>query len=354
MKGRNILLDTPTFIRVVSAFSFLKLRQASNHLMVAILVSIFFLSAIAVARAATVLEHGTSQRMVVKCPSTCKFRLCSVAPGNPFASPFVLLRDANNASFPFICHPDFTVLNILQTGEAIVKRGEQMPVRISQYQKNVVSPNFARDYFKTVEIRFPVLPNRFGLSRSMSKGNQEEFLDRMCGQLPIKKYTIEPSNPTGAARVIQTNDPDDCVSFLAVRPLVLLELVWDNGHDLDLTVFEPDGNRIYFRAVRSAASGGLLLSDFNVGFCGQRKYGRERIRWGCDSRPNPGQYRVQARHWNDCGGLFEQAKWSLSIIINGRYRDGRSGVTSGNGRDQVLTNLKFQFTGPFRCRGCGC
>lgn len=285
-------------------------------------------------------ELDTTDRMRPVCGGNCLFRLCKAVPGNPLApiGRKVLLRDRDVATYPLVCRPGFGDLgNIISTHEALVRPGRSSGafVRISQYKSGIVRPSFKKNYFKLSEINaFPPIPGKYGLARGKSKGNQEANVDDLCVKIPIKAYKRGSST-------IRTNNANDCVSLTTVVPIILVELTWDAGDDLDLTVFEPSGNRLYFGNKNSPSTGGRLLEDTNVGLCGTKAFGREQVRWLVGSSPLKGRYRVQVRHYSACGGSFVKPKWSLSIIINGKLKITDSGE-SNLSDDAVIVEKRFR------------
>lgn len=81
---------------------------------------------------------------------------------------------------------------------------------------------------------------------------------------------------------------------------VRASLAWHNSDDLDLHVFEPDGNHIYFSrgSRKSARTGGHLDIDMNGMDRHDDKNPVENITWADQSRMNPGVYKVVVHNFN--------------------------------------------------------
>lgn len=303
--------------------------------------------------------ENTAERMRRPlCGEQCKFRFCKFKPGFELApvGRTLLLRDPGIASIPFVCHPDFTLGNILNTAESLVcfPGTTRPPVRISRYLTPCIRPNVSREYFQIKEINnFPPLPGKYGMSRLKTKTKQENCINDLCIKIPITKYQIIGTGRGNPTRIVETNNPDDCVSFTTNRALLLIELSWNTGDDMDLKVIEPNGDIISFRRT-SSSSGGKLIRDSNVGTCGNRELGREQIRWTCNSRPKKGFYKVQVRQWNRCRGDDRITKWSLSIIVGSKLKFNLMGIANSNSRDALIYTTRIRFRGPIVCDDCDC
>ena len=79
---------------------------------------------------------------------------------------------------------------------------------------------------------------------------------------------------------------------------VQVSVSWIGATDVDLHVFAPDGEEIYF-AHKLGASGGRLDLDSNPG-CAIDNVNNENIVWPVGAAP-PGTYRVVLDYWSDCG-----------------------------------------------------
>ena len=94
---------------------------------------------------------------------------------------------------------------------------------------------------------------------------------------------------------------------------VRISLIWDNRNDLDLHVFPPSGEEIYFRN-KSSRCGGVLDVDRNVR--GETTTPVENVRWSAGTAPG-GSYRVVVQNY----GFHEQDKeptpWRLEVEVDG-------------------------------------
>ncbi len=104
-------------------------------------------------------------------------------------------------------------------------------------------------------------------------------------------------NDPGAFDVtLQVCDPyDECATVSHTVTVgvgtgdVIVTLSWDNTSDMDLHVYEPSGEHIWYAHTSSATGGQLDFDDTNG-------YGPENIFWPPDSAPL-GEYTVQVHHY---------------------------------------------------------
>ena len=78
---------------------------------------------------------------------------------------------------------------------------------------------------------------------------------------------------------------------------VQVSISWTGASDVDLHVFDPSGEEVYW-ANREAASGGELDLDSNPA-CTIDNTNNENIVWASGTAP-PGEYRVVVDYWSDC------------------------------------------------------
>jgi hypothetical protein len=112
---------------------------------------------------------------------------------------------------------------------------------------------------------------------------------------------------TGPAPCSQTPTPSVGIGSINVR------LEWRADADLDLWVYDPCGNRIYWNrtsALCGTSTGTLDLDNL----CGNLVLGRpENIYWG--SAPPRGTYVVKVHYYGDCssaGSVFYTVRWLVS------------------------------------------
>lgn len=116
-------------------------------------------------------------------------------------------------------------------------------------------------------------------------------------------------------------------------------LTWESADDLDLHVVDPSGERIWFGDA-SAASGGLLDRDDNVGVCNgdPEPGGVENVFWPVGGAP-VGSYTIEIDNFNDCDD-GNTGTWTLFV-----YQDG-SLLTSYTGSEG--DNIGAAFAGEFK------
>lgn len=118
---------------------------------------------------------------------------------------------------------------------------------------------------------------------------------------------------------------------------VQVSVSWDQPVDLDLAVFEPDGNEIYF-ASPTSESGGMLDLDSNAG-CGIDGINNENITYD-GVTPPPGDYRVALNLWSDCG-VTEPVNYVVTVRANGRLQTFR-GVITEDDFDLSITSFTVE------------
>lgn len=106
---------------------------------------------------------------------------------------------------------------------------------------------------------------------------------------------------------------------------------WDAPTDVDLWVYEPSGERIYF-GNRNSNTGGQLDLDSNAG-CTLDNVNNENITWP-NATPPAGEYSVTANHWSSCGG--NQSNYVVTINNCGST-ESYTGTLVGNQTDDVAT-----------------
>lgn len=108
---------------------------------------------------------------------------------------------------------------------------------------------------------------------------------------------------------------------------VRVTLTWEGDDDLDLHVIDPSGERIWWQD-NSAASGGLLDRDDNVGVCGTdpEPGGVENVFWPVGDAPT-GSYSVEIYSFNDCAPA--NADWTLQVFVGGVLVVDQSGTGGG-------------------------
>jgi hypothetical protein len=129
---------------------------------------------------------------------------------------------------------------------------------------------------------------------------------------------LDPAINPGAVDVPNDGIDQDCngSDLVVGSGVIQATLVWDNDNDLDLFVFEPNGNVIWYGNPGPSATGGRLDRDDNVFVCGRDSTpgGVENIFWPDDATADAGTYRVAVDVFNSCG---TPADWTLEVRVDG-------------------------------------
>jgi hypothetical protein len=100
---------------------------------------------------------------------------------------------------------------------------------------------------------------------------------------------------------------------------VQITLAWNTGADLDLYVYDPQGNRIYYGEPQ-APSGGHLDQDAR-GNCNPSQPNNriENVYWGGGVRPPSGRYTVEVHYWagDGCSSNAGPTTGVVSISVGG-------------------------------------
>ena len=107
---------------------------------------------------------------------------------------------------------------------------------------------------------------------------------------------------------------------------VQVTLRWNNGSDVDLHVFDPANEEIYF-SHRNAASGGVLDVDANAG-CGATTTPVENVYWPTGQSPS-GTYRVEVVYFSPCGE--PSTDYEVEVRVDGQLRDSQRGTLTQQG-----------------------
>ena len=101
-------------------------------------------------------------------------------------------------------------------------------------------------------------------------------------------------------------------------------VAWTGASDVDLHVFDPSGEEIYW-AHRNGGSGGNLDIDSNAG-CTIDNTNVENIFWPLNVAP-AGQYRVELAYYDDCG--VPRSDWVVTVLLKGQAPAVTTGSFSG-------------------------
>jgi uncharacterized protein YfaP (DUF2135 family) len=102
---------------------------------------------------------------------------------------------------------------------------------------------------------------------------------------------------------------------------VQVSVAWDAPTDVDLHVFDPDSEEIYF-ANTTSASGGTLDLDSNAA-CSIDNINNENITWPIGGAPT-GNYSVSLVYWSACSQA--QTNYTVTIFVRGQTAQTFSGT----------------------------
>ena len=102
---------------------------------------------------------------------------------------------------------------------------------------------------------------------------------------------------------------------------VQVSVAWDAPTDVDLHVFDPDSEEIYF-ANTTSASGGTLDLDSNAA-CSIDNINNENITWPIGGAPT-GNYSVSLVYWSACSQ--PQSNYTVTIFVRGQPAQTFSGT----------------------------
>lgn len=283
------------------------------------------------------LVFALTRSVAAQCGSSCTFRLCKATTGevSPVGRPFPLRPPGVPPFGPVICRPGLNVGTVLETGEAIVERGDTL-TPISMFSPPGLTKNFSATFLSAR--RVPTL-GKSSIVKRRSNGNQQTFFRDLCIRLPIYKYQLLDNFGDLDAIVDTDRSQTDCVSFKARDVQLLVELSWKSSDDLDLALIQPDGQEISRKSKRSS-QGGVFFMDVNRKVCDSTNpVGREIVRYKNQASLMPGEYIVQIRHHENCKKM--KTSWNLRVSMNGVQILIRKGASRR--RDDALIGV-FAFT----------
>ena len=115
---------------------------------------------------------------------------------------------------------------------------------------------------------------------------------------------------------------------------VQVTLSWDDYNDLDLHLFCPDGERIYFNN-KTSNCGGVLDVDMNVKPVSNNPV--ENIVW--ESIPNPGKYKVGVHFYKHFRKKRSKktCQFRLRVVVDDDSREYQGSITYGQAIQMVTT-----------------
>jgi hypothetical protein len=105
---------------------------------------------------------------------------------------------------------------------------------------------------------------------------------------------------------------------------VQVSVAWTGASDVDLHVYEPSGEEVYFGNLASE-TGGTLDLDSNPA-CNIDNKNNENIVWPTNGAP-AGEYRVIVVYYDDCG--VERSDWVVTVQVKGRQPETFAGSFVG-------------------------
>ena len=133
---------------------------------------------------------------------------------------------------------------------------------------------------------------------------------------------LSPDLPTGTQRLQYAVGDGTTIGAYSEQALrlfrvgtgdVQVSISWTGASDVDLHVFDPSGEEVYW-ANRTAASGGELDLDSNPG-CQIDNTNNENIVWATGTAPT-GDYRVVVDYWSDCG--VPRSDYVVTVALTGQ------------------------------------
>lgn len=117
---------------------------------------------------------------------------------------------------------------------------------------------------------------------------------------------------------------------------VQVSIAWTGKTDVDLHVFDPNNEEIYF-GHKTAASGGRLDLDSNPA-CQLDNKNNENVFFPTANAPH-GDYRVEVHYYDDCGQ--PKSDWVATVLVKGQatrtFSGTFTGTASANPPAQVVT-----------------
>ena len=119
---------------------------------------------------------------------------------------------------------------------------------------------------------------------------------------------------------------------------VQVSVAWTGESDVDLHVFDPAGEEVYFGNPASA-SGGTLDLDSNPA-CNIDNKNNENIVWPLNGAP-AGEYRVVVAYYDDCA--VARSDWVVTVQVKGRQPTTHTGSFVGASTSQAVEATRFTY-----------
>lgn len=173
------------------------------------------------------------------------------------------------------------------------------------FTRAIVSLSNHDDYYQ-VDLGAPV--TTVDLVITISQDAPEATLALSYGAAPASGPFGNPLNQTINMIRVGTGD-------------VQVSVAWDAPTDVDLHVFDPDSEEVYF-ANTTSASGGTLDLDSNAA-CSIDNINNENITWPVGGAPS-GNYSVSLVYWSSCSQ--PQSNYTVTIFVRGQPAQTFSGT----------------------------
>ena len=219
--------------------------------------------------------------------------------------------------------------------------------KISEYHHPDLTPSFPPDFFTFLPIYFPPFLNQYGLAHTGIRGTQNRFLHKLCVIIPLSKKALR--RALSNRKEVYNREPREyCASIMTVSSLLMISLSWNSVDVLDLSLIEPNGEKIYYDNQESR-NGGKLTRDakgFGNSTCAGNPHGSEGItynnmRKNVKLRPLPGMYTVEVHHVNNCG--LGATAFNVAVIIDGVLHKSINGHSDEDNGKRIL---RFKFILP--------
>lgn len=270
-----------------------------------------------------------------ECGSKCTYRLCETDEvGAEKIGRLYQLRPPRIAPHsPAICHRSINdrIGYITSAGEAQVQLGETDFVGISKWRPDGLTKRFGKRFFRAVNIR---ALRRSGIARSTYRGNQRDFLDLACFNLPILEFETVTKPRRNPIRVFTAGKDTDCVSFRGSVMKIFAELSWEGSDGFELSLLEPDGTAL--SRINPRTTRGFFQEDLAVNCRVSKLVGDESAvyRQRTDGQRGVniprGTYTYDVDHFESCGN--GPSRWTLRITVNGNLVVSIGGASDEDGR----------------------
>lgn len=164
------------------------------------------------------------------------------------------------------------------------------------------------------------------LSSAVLAGLIGGLLGMLLGELVARP---DPADPTGTDASSPPGFTEDGSFYNGIAlgtGDVQVSLTWDSTDDLDLHVVDPNGDEIFYGDPVSP-SGGELDVDSNAACAATTDTPVENVFWPDGGSPS-GDYEVQVRHYEECGGDGSTQDFTVTVRFGGVVADTFDGTVA--------------------------